>query len=131
MITTLVADWWEGVSELGQPIPEPTWEDCARAIAVMDQQRRTAVILSSDSAGDLSVAGGAGRYFIELTTPQEAFLSVAFSADQGTESLVTGGQLGEFATRWLTDEATAVEIARHFFEHEEAHPGYQWMSNEE
>lgn len=131
MITELRADWWEGVSDLGAPVPNPSWEDCERAIEVLDQRQRTSVFLISDDAGELSLAGGNGRCFLELATPDERFLSPLVSDDEGLEPLVAGGQRGDFPRRFVADSATALRVAEHFYVHEETCPDFDWVPNNE
>jgi Immunity protein Imm1 len=128
VITAVRGDWWEGPSDLGAPVPEPSWQDCHDALAAMDQDIRSSVAMLSDTGWQLAVSGGSGRYMIEIMASDHTeFWRPVLDDSPDEEALVAGGQRASYAKRHITDWDTMIDIAEHFFATEDRHPGFEWV----
>jgi len=109
-----------------QTICDPTWEQIEEAIRRLDGKVHTEVLLSK--AGQLSIGGGAGQYFVSIFTDDERSLIAIDQSKTAQEhtALVSGGQTVSLPKRQIVDVDAALRAARAYFETERPDPTLTW-----
>lgn len=109
----------------------PTWPDIEAAIGGLDGHTRTEVYLHprrSDPETYMSIAGGADDHYLVFVCHHNERFDEAVTPDapEGTVSMVTGGQLGEFRLEHLVTLDEALEAARVFHQSGQLAGGVKW-----
>jgi hypothetical protein len=111
--------WASGQEE--EVVQEPSWRDVEAAIRRLDGEEYNDVYLERpDERKWLAVGGGSGRYFVMLTieahTPDESWLvACSEGGDEAVESLVVGGQPGNYPARQVVPLELALDAAKAFY----------------
>ena len=98
-------------------VDSPTWPDIEAAIRALDGQTRTEMYLHphrGDPETYLAIAGGSGNHYLVFVCHHNKRFDEAVSPDapEGTVSMITGGQLGEFQFEDLVTLDEALEAAQ-------------------
>lgn len=113
-------------------IERPSWSDIEKAIERLDGVDYNDLYLDRpDDATWLAIGGGAGRYFVMLTsaaqTDAESWLVACRDGEHGgTELLVVGGQPGNYPARQVVGIESAFLAARDYFATGEPSPALDW-----
>lgn len=112
---------------------EPSWELVEDAIRNLNGRERNDLYLCpavSDPETYLCVGGEAGRYLVTGSVRGESFPTVVGGpgGDGARETLVVGGQAGDYPQHWVVDLDTALRAARAFYDSGEfGGGGVQWV----
>lgn len=115
-VLDLSVEKWVGNKDEGHLIENPTWEQIEAAICELDGQTRTLVTLGADEETYMTVGGGeGGKYIVSVTFDNiEFYSSVDRSLGLQVETLVVGGQLGDYPAKALADLQIALLAAKTF-----------------
>jgi hypothetical protein len=133
-IETLRCPRW-GTDRRDEAIEQPSWSDVERAIHRLNGADYNDLYLERpDDSTWMAIGGGDGRYFVMLTTAAqtgEESWSVACldATEEGTESLVVGGQPGDYPARQIVAIVTALDAARGYFATGALSPTLHWEHN--
>jgi hypothetical protein len=133
-IDLLVVCEWTEASVHKEEYREPSWELVEIAIRDLNGQSRNDLYLqavASDRETYLAVGGGGGRYLVSGSLRGESFPTVisGSSSDSKRESLVVGGQAGDYPRNWILDLDTALRAAKSYFQSGEFGGGEaQWVN---
>ena len=115
-IRKLLFDSWEGNVDKGSEVDIPSWKDMEIAIRALNGEDRTLVTLQTAGDAYMAIGGGdAGRYIVYATFDNTTFHTIVGRQNRpGAETLVVGGQAGNYPARFVTDIDTAIKVARTF-----------------
>jgi Immunity protein Imm1 len=113
-VDMMFADHWQGTSDDGVDVADPTWAVIENAIRGLNGKDRTLVMLSGDGAGHLAIGGGTDGQYLVYGTVDNLSFQVMVNQSEGAElvPLVAGGQEGEYPARWLTQLDQALMAAK-------------------
>ncbi|MBD2310119.1 hypothetical protein H6G20_00285 [Desertifilum sp. FACHB-1129] len=97
-------------------IENPSWDLIEIAIRELDGKSKTLVTLGTDSEAYLTVGGGeAGKYIVTATFDNLDFYNLVNSAADGEiESILIGGQAGDYPAKMHVDLLSCLLAARTF-----------------
>ncbi len=112
---------WNGPQMVSTDILAPKWSQVEAAIRALDECVRNDLYLqprACDPETYLAVGGGNGRYVATGSINNERFPTAVWQlADNGSrESLVVGGQTGDYPRSWILDLDSALRATRSFFD---------------
>jgi hypothetical protein len=123
---------WDGPHLNRIEVTHPTWQQVEDAIRALDGRTRNDLYLTpvaSNLETYLTVGGGNGRYLVTGSINNERFPTAVreTKTDAAHESLVVGGQTGEYPATRILDLDSALSASRAFFETREfAGGGVTW-----
>ncbi len=117
-ISTVSWDEWDRNYNRGDVMAVTTWDEVRSKIESLDGQSRTLVTLEGDGEVHMSIGGGAGRYVVYVTFDNEEFQYLVDRSRDGSEmeSIVVGGQMGDYAGRLCVGLPIVLRAARLFGE---------------
>jgi Immunity protein Imm1 len=117
-ISTVSWDEWDRNYNRGDVISVTTWDEVRSKIESLDGRSRTLVTLEGDGEVHMSIGGGAGRYVVYVTFDNEEFEYLVDRSRDGSEveSIVVGGQMGDYAGRLCVGLPIVLRAARLFGE---------------
>ncbi|MCW3002034.1 MAG: hypothetical protein JWQ20_1332 [Conexibacter sp.] len=117
-VKTLASDQWDGGDDRGETVVAPSLEQVRAAIAMLDGDRHTLVLVTGDDEfPQLSVGGGNEGRFVAVygDANGDFWLLEGDAAARGTVTVVTGGQAGDFKAKFVVDRSVALRAALAFF----------------
>lgn len=127
-VTALSIDLWDGVTDEGDDIPAPSWQQIEAAIRDLDGKRRTIVTLAAEAESHLTIGGGSSnRYVVYMTFDNMEFHNL-LSGDRAEQvvKLFVGGQDGLYPDNTVIDITLALKAARGFAETGQPDPSCKW-----
>jgi len=127
----LVQDRWEGRQAKELVKESPAWEDVQSAVAALDADQFTLVVVEGWGATEMLIGGGGGKYVVSVAkSPDELFTLVSSCGPSGNPVLLkAGGQTGNYPAEEVVDFERAIQAARWFCEHNEPDPNLVWKTN--
>jgi hypothetical protein len=114
-VERIVADRWHGVRCEEDVVEHPNEDDFVRALLALDARSRTILHLSARNKLELTIGGGAGKYVIYASLPDNEFWNLLSDpAAVGTIVLNAGGQEGDFPARRVVDQTRALQAGKVF-----------------
>jgi Immunity protein Imm1 len=116
-ISTVSWDEWDRNYNRGDVMAVTTWDEVRSKIEALDERLHTLVILARDEV-HMSIGGGAGRYVVYVTFDNEEFEYLVDRSRDASEmeSIVVGGQMGDYAGRLCVGLPIVLRAARLFGE---------------
>ncbi len=117
-ISTVSWDEWDRNYNRGDVMAVTTWDEVRSKIEALDGRSRTLVTLEGDDEVHMSIGGGAGRYVVYVTFDNEDFEYLVDRSRDGSEmeSIVVGGQMGDYVGRLCVGLPIVLQAARLFGE---------------
>lgn len=117
-ISKLSWDEWDGNHDRGDVMAVTTWDEVRSNIEALDGRSRTLVTLEGSGEVHMAIGGGAGQYVVYVTFDNESFQYLVDRSRDGDEmeSIVVGGQMGEYAARRCVGLSIVLQVAQLFLE---------------
>jgi hypothetical protein len=127
----LVQERWEGRQAKELVKESPAWQDVQLAVAALDADQFTLVVVEGWGATEILIGGGGGKYVVSVAkSPDDLFTLVNSSGPSGnTVLLKAGGQTGNYPAEEVVNFKRAIQAARWFCEHNEPDPSLVWKTN--
>ena len=112
---------WSGPRREDTNIEHPTWSEIEAAIRALNGHTQNDIYLQpveGEPECYLCIGGGDGRYIVTGATKAGEFPTLADPARAGEpeETIVVGGQPGNYPGHWVVDLETALRAARSYFD---------------
>ncbi|OKH40415.1 hypothetical protein NIES2119_01975 [[Phormidium ambiguum] IAM M-71] len=117
-VSNLTIENWVGNKDESTVIENPSWQEIETAILELNGKSKTLVTLGADEETYMSIGGGeAGKYIVNVTFDNMSFYNlVNFSKSQEIETLVVGGQAGDYPAKMCVDLQIVLLAAKTFAE---------------
>jgi hypothetical protein len=127
----LSTDFWQGPSDRGDHIADPSLHDIVTAIEGLDGKCRTLAMLTGDGDAHLAVGGGAnGQYVVYATFDNMRFFTLMAPGQPDSKVLLcAGGQEGDYSRNIVVDLPAALAAAKCFAETGEIDLALQWRND--
>jgi Immunity protein Imm1 len=101
--------------------PQPTWEAVEGAVRALDNGAHNDLYLYPEASVPLTylcIGGGKGRYVVSASLRGDKFFNVVDPSQppDGFQSLVVGGQEGDYPTNAVVGLPTALAAARAYYD---------------
>lgn len=109
---------WQGNQNRGTVQIVESWHQIEAAINQLDGQRKTLLTLETEGETHMAIGGGGnGQYVVYVTFDNESFHYVVEPANASQEqTLIVGGQAGDYPRKLCVDKAAAIQAAKTFAE---------------
>ena len=117
VVKQVFLDQWEDQDCIEQQFDAPTAEVLRAAFDRLDGRRHTLLTLQGEGERHLAVGGGPDRFVVYMTEDNLCFynLVTAVAADDQTESVVAGGQEGDYPSAQVITKSMAWEAVLTYF----------------
>jgi Immunity protein Imm1 len=124
----LSTDFWEGPSDHGGNIADPSLFDVVMAIERLDGRHYTLVTLMGDGDAHLAVGGGAyGQYIVYATFDNVRFFTLMSRGQPDCKVLLcVGGQEGDYSKNIVVGLPAALAAGKCFAETGQIDSTLQW-----
>lgn len=131
-VLDLSVEKWVGNQDEGTFIKNPSWQQIESAICELNGKTQTLVTLGADEESYMSIGGGeAGKYIVNVTFDGITFYNlVDRSRTEKVESLVVGGQMGNYPAKLCADLQTVLLVAKSFAGTGEVEASVTWQEDE-
>ncbi len=126
----LSTDFWQGPSDRGGHIADPSLHDIATAIERLDGKYHTLAMLKGDGDAHFAVGGGAnGQYVVYATFDNVRFFTLMAPGRPDSKVLLcVGGQEGDYPQNMVADFPAALAAARSFAETGQLNSALHWRN---
>jgi len=127
-VNHISADHWSGVQNDEEAIESPSVNDLFRLIKVLNAKDRTLLCLGGQHGSYMAIGGGNRQYVVYISdSNQQLWNLIAEGAEAKlAETLIVGGQDGDYPARQIVGEEIATKAAESFFLKGERDPSLQW-----
>lgn len=117
-VSNITIENWVDNKDEGDFIENPSWQEIETAILELNGKSKTLVTLGADEETYMSIGGGeAGKYIVNVTFDNMSFYNlVNFSKSEQIETLVVGGQAGDYPAKMCVDLQTVLLAGKTFVE---------------
>lgn len=131
-VVDLSIDKLVGNKDEGTFSENPTWQQIEATICELNGKNQTLVTLGSDEESYMSIGGGeAGKYIVNVTFDGVTFYNlVDRSQTDRVESLVVGGQLGNYPAKLLANLDSVLLVAKSFAQTGKLEESLTWEEDE-
>ncbi len=115
-VLDMTTEKWVGNKNEGDIIENPNWNQIETAIRELNGESKTLVTLGVDEETYMSIGGGAEKYIITVTFDNFNFYILIDLNSEQIETLVVGGQKGNYPANQCVDLLHCLLAARTFAE---------------